>query len=148
MNKSPPPFEKIALRFTRWLGSPSSLVIHTFIFIACFVSVLFGIEFEDVLLIVTTAVSLEAIYLALFIQMTINSQSETIKNVEEDIDEIQEDIDEIQENVDVIQDDVGEITLQADSLPINQPTTLQTIYSDLKKLVEDVEKFKQENKDS
>ncbi|MES2437370.1 MAG: hypothetical protein V4519_05170 [Patescibacteria group bacterium] len=164
MSNTPSPFEKIALKFTRWLGSPSSIVIHTIIFIASFASIRFGVPIDTVLLTLTTGVSLEAIYLALFIQMTINSQSEVIKNVEEgideiqedvdeiqeDIDEIQEDVDEIQEDVDEIQDDVGEISEihHTDVLPLDQQTTLHTIYTDLKKLVEDVEKFKQQNKDS
>lgn len=50
-------------------------------------------------MILTTAVSLEAIYLAIFIQMTVNRTTESLAGVEEDIDDIQEDIDDIQEDV-------------------------------------------------
>jgi len=52
---------------------------------------LFGLDFEHMLIILTTIVSLEAIYLALFIQMTVNKTSEEIEDVGEDIKEIQED---------------------------------------------------------
>lgn len=94
------PFEETALRITRAIGSPASIVLHTFFFAASFVTVYFGIlPFDRMLLILTTLVSLEAIYLSLFIQMTVNLQQASLEEVEEDIDEIQEDIDEIQEDV-------------------------------------------------
>jgi uncharacterized protein YoxC len=76
----------------------------------------FGFSSADVLLILTTIVSLEAIYLSIFIQITVNRQareleevSEDIEEIQEDVDEIQEDVEEIQENVDEIQEDVEEI---------------------------------------
>lgn len=50
------------------------------------------------MLILTTAVSLEAIYLAIFIQMTVNRTSESLEEVEEDIEDLQEDIEEDETN--------------------------------------------------
>ena len=94
---------------TQWIGTPTSLFVHTIIFIASFSLPLFGIPFGDALLILTTVVSLEAIYLAIFIQMTINIQQESLEEVEHNIDEIQEDVDEIQEDIDEIQEDIDEI---------------------------------------
>jgi uncharacterized membrane protein len=150
--------EPFAIRMTQWMGSTASLVIHTIIFILSFCLVLFGIPFDRILLVLTTAVSLEAIYLALFIQMTVNRQSESIQDVAEDIDEIQEDVDEIQEDIDEIQEDVDEIQddvvgISADIDEIadeeseeeakNNSINLDTIYEDLKRLIDDVEKFKQ-----
>lgn len=156
--------EPFAIRMTQWMGSTASLVIHTIIFILSFCLVLFGIPFDRILLVLTTAVSLEAIYLALFIQMTVNRQSESIQDVAEDIDEIQEDVDEIQEDIDEIQEDVDEIQEDVDeiqddvvgiSADIDEFTeeelaeqaknnvNLDTIYEDLKRLIDDVEKFKQ-----
>jgi peptidoglycan hydrolase CwlO-like protein len=70
---------------------------------------IFGISSEDVLLILTTVVSLEAIYLSIFIQMTVNQHAEELEEVSEDIGEIQEDVDEIQKDVDEIQEDVEDI---------------------------------------
>jgi low affinity Fe/Cu permease len=109
MNHKPTTFDTIARRCIKWVGSPSSIVAHTIFFVGSFLLVFVGVPFDKILLTLTTIVSLEAIYLAIFIQMSVNHQAETIKNVEEDIDEIQEDIDEIQEDVDEIQEGVVEI---------------------------------------
>ena len=57
---------------------------------------------DDVLLILTTAVSLEAIYLAIFIQMTVNRNTAALEAVEDDIEEIAEDVEEVQKDVDEI----------------------------------------------
>lgn len=69
-----------------------------------------NIGFDKILLILTTLVSLEAIYLSIFIQMTVNKHSEELEEVSEDIEEIQEDVDEIQENIEDIQEDVEKTT--------------------------------------
>jgi len=95
---------------TKWIGSTGSLVFHTIFFIAAFALPLFGINFDRVLLILTTAVSLEAIYLAIFIQMTVNKNTADIEEIQEDVEEIQEDVDEIQKDVDEIQEDIEEIS--------------------------------------
>lgn len=94
--------DKIAFKATEWIGSSSSIIIHSLFFLGAFTLPFFGANFDQILLIITTAVSLEAIYLAIFIQMTVNRNTESLHEVELDIDEIQEDIDEIQEDVDDI----------------------------------------------
>lgn len=96
-------------KITGAVGSTASIVIHTIFFVLAFVLVLFGVPFDRVLLVLTTIVSLEAIYLSLFIQMTVNRHTQSLAEVGEDIDEIQEDIDEIQEDVGEISDEVEEI---------------------------------------
>jgi len=112
--QTPPPLVE---RITSWTGSVASLVAHTVFFVACGVVGLVGIaSWNTVLLTLTTVVSLEAIYLAIFIQMTMNRQAASLKNVEEDVDEIQKDIDEIQVDVDEIQEDVGEIQEDVDEI--------------------------------
>ena len=63
------------------------------------------VDFDKVMLILTTVVSLEAIYLAIFIQMTVNKHAAELEEVSEDIDEIQEDIDEIQEDIEDDEDE-------------------------------------------
>lgn len=70
------------------------------------------VPLDRMLLLLTTVVSLEAIYLSIFIQMSLNFTRESLAEVEEDIDEIQEDVGEIQEDVDEIQEDVEEIEEQ------------------------------------
>jgi uncharacterized membrane protein (DUF106 family) len=114
-----------ALVVTRWIGSLESILLHTIAFVISFAAVLAGeISFDRMLLVLTTIVSLEAIYLAIFIQMTINYASEDLEEVEHDIDEIQEDLEEMSE---------GGVHGEADN------KTLEEIRQSLHKLVEDVE---------
>ena len=105
MNKK---FEDFSKKITRWIGSPQSIVVHTVFFIAIFSLRFFDIPSADILLILTTLVSLEAIYLSIFIQMTVNKHGEELEEVSEDIGEIQEDVDEIQKDVVEIQEDFEE----------------------------------------
>ncbi|MDB5204454.1 MAG: hypothetical protein JWP09_482 [Candidatus Taylorbacteria bacterium] len=109
-------FEALALRVTKWIGSPSSIIFHTVFFIACFLVGWMFNEIDHMLLFLTTVVSLEAIYLAILIQLTVNRNTENLVKVGEDIDEIQEDIDEIQEDVGEIQTDVDEIQEDIDEI--------------------------------
>ncbi len=103
-------------RVSTWVGSTSSLALHTILFIFAFLLIGFGVPTEEVLLVLTTIVSLEAIYLAIFIQMTVNKNTASLAVVEEDLDEIQEDLDEIQEDVDEIQVDIDEIQEDVDDI--------------------------------
>lgn len=84
---------------TKWIGTPASLIVHSLFFIGIFALRLFNVCIQDILLILTTVVSLEAIYLSIFIQMTINLQSEHLKDVKREIEEMQEDIEDIQEDI-------------------------------------------------
>ena len=93
---------------TRWIGSTQSIVVHTILFIAIFGLRIFDFSSSDILLILTTLVSLEAIYLSIFIQMTVNVHQKELEEVSEDIEEIQEDVQEIQEGVEEIQEEVSE----------------------------------------
>lgn len=102
-------FEEFSKKLTKWIGSPQSIIIHTIFFIVMFCLRFLGVGASDILLILTTIVSLEAIYLSIFIQMTVNKHAEELEEVSEDIEEISEDIEEIQEDVDEIQEDVEEI---------------------------------------
>ena len=109
--------EKIAIKATRWIGSTQSLTVHTILFIGSFILVIAGIPFEKVLLVLTTLVSLEAIYLSIFIQMSVNRNerrlytvSQEVHEIQEDIEEISEDVEEIQEDIEGIQEDIEEDT--------------------------------------
>lgn len=120
--------ENIALSVTRSIGSIWSVIIHTIIFITSFSLVLFGIPIDRVLLVLTTILSLEAIYLSIFIQMSVNYQGRALASVEKEIDEIAEDVGDIQENVEEMQEDV------------------ESIAEDMEEIAEDVEDI-QENID-
>lgn len=97
--------EKISEKMTFWLGTPVSILVHTILFIGIFLLKFIGMSVDQILLILTTAVSLEAIYLAIFIQMSVNKNSQTIAGVEKDIDDIQENIEDISEDIEDINDD-------------------------------------------
>src|SRR3989338_1457263 len=101
-------FEDFSKKLTRWIGSPSSIIIHTIFFAGMLGLRAFGVSSSDVLLILTTVVSLEAIYLSIFIQMTVNRHAAELEEVSEDIEEIQKDVDEIQEDVEDIQEEIVE----------------------------------------
>jgi len=103
-------------RISKGVGSIVSLYIHTALFLFSFFLMLLGVPADRVLLILTTIVSLEAIYLAIFIQMTVNKNTESLEEVEEDLDEIQEDIEDIQEDVDEIQEDIDGIEEEVDEI--------------------------------
>lgn len=89
--------EKISFKLTDWVGTPVSLVIHTLLFVGIFALRYVGVATDYVLLILTTAVSLEAIYLSIFIQMTVNRNTESLEEVEENIEDIQEEATEEEE---------------------------------------------------
>ena len=92
--------KKTARTATRWIGSPQSISVHTLLFAVSFGAAWTGfVDVDRMLLILTTIVSLEAIYLAIFIQMTINEQAKDIDEIQEDIEEIQEDVEEMSEEL-------------------------------------------------
>ncbi|OGG50317.1 hypothetical protein A2763_01310 [Candidatus Kaiserbacteria bacterium RIFCSPHIGHO2_01_FULL_54_36] len=140
---------KTSFAITRAVGSPTSIVIHTLLFGACFYAAYSGhIKWELMLLTLTTIVSLEAIYLSLFIQMTLNFTTEDIEEVSEDIEEMQENLGEIQEDVGELQEDVEEISeedsaeeQEEEKQKDEQRKTLTDIQSDLRKLMSDIEKL-------
>ncbi len=157
------PAELIAEKFTGWLGSTTSIVVHTIVFIASFTLVIFGVKFDSVLLILTTAVSLEAIYLALFIQMSVNKNTQSLADVEEDIEEIAEDvveiaedvegiekdIDEIEKDIDEMQEDVEEIEKDGDEDDLHDEKTMLTLtqlQKDIQKVMEDIDALKGQKK--
>lgn len=100
------PIEKMSEKLTDWLGTPASILVHSILFIGIFGLRIFKVGMNDILLLLTTVVSLEAIYLAIFIQMTVNRTTKSLKEVEKDIDDIQEDVQEISEDND--EDDAEE----------------------------------------
>jgi len=99
-----------------WIGSSRSLIVHTILFVIIFALNIFGVSYDKILLILTTGVSLEAIYLAIFIQMAVNKTSQSLQQVEEDIDEIQEDVEDIQEEVEDLGEDMDEIQEDIDEI--------------------------------
>lgn len=118
----------LPVKVTDWIGSSWSLLLHTLFFAAMFALYLWGYDFDTVLLVLTTLVSLEAIYLAIFIQMTVNRNTQSLEEVEENIDEIQEGIQE------------------DDQQDVQTKQTLQTIENRLQDLIKDIEVIKNQPK--
>lgn len=130
-----PRVRTIAERATTWIGSPVSLVVHTALFCASFVFVMLGANTSTVMLVLTTAVSLEAIYLSIFIQMSVNRHAESLEGVEEDIDNIQAEVREIGDDIEEISEDVDEISKDVDEISED----IDEISKDIDEISEDID---------
>ena len=128
--------ETLALSVTRGIGSIWSVIIHTGLFASTFILILLGFNVDRVLLVLTTVLSLEAIYLSIFIQMSVNRQAKALANVEKEIDEIAEDVEGIQENVEEIQEDVEEIA-----------EDMEEMQEDMEEIQENVEEIQEEHEE-
>lgn len=135
--------EKLSMRATRSIGSVESLIVHTIVFITAFASVLFGISLERVLLVLTTILSLEAIYLAIFIQMSVNQNTLQLLEVERDIEEISEDLEEISEDIEGIEKDIEEISEDLEEISDD----IEGIEKDIEEIQEDIEEISEEDAD-
>jgi peptidoglycan hydrolase CwlO-like protein len=155
--KTPPhPIE----RLTSWLGSVSSLIVHTIVFSSAFLVAALGFApWDSVLLVVTTLVSLEAIYLAIFIQMSVNRAQQSLAEVEADVAGIEEDIEEISEDIEGIEKDVADIEegieeisediegIEKDVAEIEE--NIDEVSEDIEELQEDIDELAEgETKDS
>jgi uncharacterized membrane protein len=156
--------EQWASNITKWIGSTPSVLLHTVLFIISFIIPYLGlVSFERMLLFLTTIVSLEAIYLSIFIQMSINMNNQNIEIIQEDIEElgddieelgedieeIGEDIEEIQKDVDEIQEDVDEIqgeTNEEEDNENKESEILLSIQATLLHLQKEIEQLKISNK--
>ena len=108
--------EKVADQITNALGSTWSVIVHTLIFVGIFALLFLDVPLHTILLVITTMVSFEAIYLAIFIQRSANKQSQrldraiseirrstvihTKRPLDTMIEEIDKEIDEIKEKLD------------------------------------------------
>lgn len=144
--------EQAAMKMTRWVGTPASLIFHTALFVVFFLLPFFGVALDSILLVLTTVVSLEAIYLAIFIQLTVNRNTQSLEEVGEDIEEIHEDVKGIESDVDEISKDVEEISEDVEDISEDVDRihggatrmTIEKIEGDLQKVVNDLEALKRQ----
>ena len=141
-----PLIDSISDRMTTWIGSTSSLIIHSLFFLLSFLSHwFFGLDFDSILLVLTTVVSLEAIYLAIFIQRSVNQQGERLEDVEESIDEVEQALDDVEESLDEVEeslketeddiDDIAADTAKQLGVPLDKLTVqMQAILDELNEL--------------
>lgn len=113
----------ISYKITGWIGTPVSIVLHSIFFVGIFGLVFLDVSAEEILLILTTVVSLEAIYLAIFIQMTVNRNTQALEAVEDDIEDLQENVEDISEDIE-----------EDDTLDRETKATLSKISTDLARL--------------
>lgn len=142
--------EQLAFTIIESIGSPFSIILHTLFFISIFGLRLFNFTTDNILLILTTAVSLEAIYLSIFIQMTVNRNTKSLQEVEEDIDEIQEDVEGMEKDIDEIQEDIDEIQEEDKQEEMEEGRTqeaLTKIESGLQQLLSDFDRLKKQRHD-
>lgn len=146
--------EDLAIRVTELIGTPLSIIIHTALFVISFLFVLVGVEFNTVLLVLTTIVSLEAIYLSLFIQLSVNKNTASLEEVEEDIGEIAEDVEglegdveglegnikKMRENMKELEADIEDISEDVDKLGDEEPTEEELIHQQSNKSLKNIEK--------
>lgn len=133
--------EKLAVRTTESIGTIKSLLIHTALFLGSLSLIFFGFSMDQVLLVLTTWVSLEAIYLSIFIQMTVNRNTKSLEEVEEDIEEIQEDVEGLEGDFEEISEEIEDIQaedVKADMEEAQAKDSLKNIEEDLEKLQSDI----------
>jgi len=129
--------EQIAVKITEWIGTPISIAVHTVLFVLAFVVYFLGVSFETVLLLLTTIVSLEAIYLSLFIQFSVNVTKESLEDVEEGLEDIQEDVEGLEGGFGDIQEDVEGLEGNVRKMRRN----VQELETDVENISEDIDRF-------
>ncbi len=133
--------EKGASNITRWVGSTSSVLLHTILFIISFLLPVLGVvTFERMLLFLTTIVSLEAIYLSIFIQMSLNMNNQNIEIIQEDIEELGEGIEELGDDIEELGEDIEELGEDIEELGDD----IEELGEDLEELGEDLEEIQKE----
>ncbi len=131
--------EQLALATTHYIGSVYSLVIHSIFFVGIFALQWFGFSFNQIMLILTTVVSLEAIYLAIFIQMTVNHQAHELAEISEDVEDISEDVEDITEEMEKDDEEMAEKHK-------SEQEKVQHIEGILKELLQEVRELKDKHK--
>jgi uncharacterized membrane protein len=140
--------EYLSTNISRLMGSMNSLIIHTILFLLSYLLIFLGFNEEKIFDLLTNIVSLEAIYLSIFLLMSGNLQlkklhdvATNVHDVATNVKEIQEDVDEIQDNIDEIQEDIDEIQEDQDDDEI-----LNKIDTTLNVLIKEVAELKKRKK--
>lgn len=90
------------------IGTTKSVIIHTILFCGIYSMLFFGWSLDSVNLILTTMVSLEAIYLSIFIQLSMNR---TEKNIQVFHEDVKQEFDEIDHNLEELEDDMDKLNI-------------------------------------
>jgi septal ring factor EnvC (AmiA/AmiB activator) len=134
--------EKGAANVTKWVGSSASVTLHTLLFIVSFALPYLGIvTFERMLLVLTTMVSLEAIYLSIFIQMSLNMNNQNIEFIQEDIEGLGEDIEELSDDIEELGEEIEEISEDIEEISED----IDEIQKDVDEIQEDFVEIQEED---
>lgn len=87
--------EKLSFKLAKWIGSPFSLLLHTIAFGGFFVLRYYGFVSTPVLIALTAAVVLEAIYLVIFIQMVVKNNTNSLTVLQGNVEEIKQEETEV-----------------------------------------------------
>ena len=87
--------EKFSFKLAKWIGSPFSLLLHTIVFGGFFVLRYYGFVSTPVLIALTAAVVLEAIYLVIFIQMVVKNNTNSLTVLQGNVEEIKQEETEV-----------------------------------------------------
>lgn len=87
--------EKISYNFIKCVGNPFSLLIHTLLFGGFFILRYLGIVSNSVLLVLTTAICLEVIYLFIFVYTIVKKNTKSLTDVQGYITEVQQEEEEV-----------------------------------------------------
>lgn len=136
--------DNFSFKITKWIGTPQSLIVHSAFFLIILSLKFFGVEFGFILLAFTTWLSMEAIYLAIFIQMTVNRTTIKLDTVEEDIEDIQEDVQGLETDVEEISEDIDKIQVEDQTEEENTEESLENIENQMQKMIESLEHLRKQ----
>jgi len=130
--------DRISDLIIEWIGSTSSIIIHSVIFFITLISHwIFHFNFDNVLLVLTTVVSLEAIYLSIFIQRSVNQHSTRLEEVEESLDGVEESLDDVEQSIDDVEESLDDVeeSLSTKNTSIKRPDSdrIEKLLKDLLK---------------
>lgn len=87
--------EKLSFKLAKWIGSPLSLFLHTLVFGGFFILRYLGFVNNTILIFITAAVCLEAIYLVIFVQMVVKNNTQNLALVQSNVEEIKQEEKEV-----------------------------------------------------
>lgn len=87
--------EKLSFKLAKWIGSPLSLCLHTLVFGGFFILRYLGFVNNTILIFITAAVCLEAIYLVIFVQMVVKNNTQNLALVQSSVEEIKQEEKEV-----------------------------------------------------
>lgn len=91
--------EKLAYAARKWIRTPQSVLVHTIFFILVYgLMLVFPKNKDQIVNLITNIVSIEAIYLTLFVLMGTHEVRQGVRDVAENVEDILEDTEDLTED--------------------------------------------------